>query len=183
VVNRREVLIASPGFEWPTGTQFSASAPALGAVPATVDGGVGFVGGLVTRTAPFENCTVRPVAAGNSCVLRYNDQSATLEGVVIDSRCRWPVEGATVELSTLGAVPTLVRTTTTDELGRYRIGALVGGTSYAVLVSQPLRWPPNDPYAVQRAYLDLRDNLTVQAGTTRSYDLVLQRQVACEFTQ
>jgi hypothetical protein len=182
VVNRREVLIASPGFEWPTGTQFSASAPALGAVPATVDGGVGFVGGLITRTAPFENCTVRPVAAGNSCVLRYNDQSATLEGVVIDSRCRWPVEGATVELSALGASPTVVRTTTTDQFGRYRIGALVGGTSYAVLVSQPLRWPPNDPFAVQRAYLDLRDNLTVQAGTTRTYDLTLQRQVACEFT-
>ncbi|NJD64735.1 MAG: hypothetical protein FIB00_05755 [Chloroflexi bacterium] len=182
VVNRREVLIASPGFEWPTGAQYSASAPALGAVPSTIAGGVGFVGGLVTRTAPFENCAVRPVAAGNSCVLRYNDQSATVAGVVLDSRCGWPVEGATVELSTLGAGPTLVRTTTTDELGRYRIGALVGGTSYAVLVSQPLRWPPGDPYAVQRAYLDLRDTVTAQAGKTRTYDLTLPRQVACVFT-
>jgi len=182
VVNRREVLVASPGFEWPTGVQFSPSAPALGAVPSAVEGGVGFGGGVVLRTAPFENCAVRPVAAGNSCVMRYNDQSATVEGVVLDSRCGWPVEGATVELSTLGNGPTVVRTTTTDELGRYRIGALVGGTSYAVLVSQLLRWPPGDPYAVQRAYLDLKDTLTVHAATTKTYDLVLPRQVPCALT-
>jgi hypothetical protein len=183
VVGRREVLIASSGFEWPTGVQFSPSAPAIGGVPSAVDSGVGFVGGLVTRTVPFENCTVRPPAVGSSCVMRYNDQSATVEGVVIDSACRWPVEGATVELSSLGAVPTVVRTTTTDQLGRYRIGALVGGTRYAVLVSQPLRWPPGDPFAVQRAYLDLADTLTVQTGKTMTYHLALPRQVSCEFTQ
>jgi hypothetical protein len=182
VVGRREVLIASPGFEWPTGVQFSPSAPAVGVVPSAVDGGVGFVGGLVTRTVPFENCAVRPPAVGSSCVMRYNDQSATVEGVVIDSACRWPVEGATVELSALGNGPTVVRTTTTDQVGRYRIGALVGGTSYAVLVSQPLRWPPGDPFAVQRAYLDLQDTMTVQAATTKTYDLVLHRQVPCALT-
>jgi len=183
VVGRREVLIASPGFEWPTGVQYSPSAPTLGNVPSTVDGGVGFVGGLVTRTVPFEDCTLRPLVGGSSCVLRYNDQSATVEGVVTDSRCRWPVEGATVELSALGASPTVVRTTMTDQLGRFRIGALVGGASYAVHVSQPLRWPPGDPFAVQRAYLDFDDTLTAQAGTTLTYDLDLQRQVECEDTQ
>jgi hypothetical protein len=182
VVNRRDILIASPGFDWPTGVEYSPSAPTLGAVPSSVEGGVGFVGGLVTRTVPFESCTSRPEYSGNSCVLRYNDQSATVEGVVIDSRCDWPVEGATVELSTPSAGLALVRTTTTDQSGRYRIGALVGGTTYAVLVSQPLRWPPGDPFAVQRAYVDLQSTVTAQTGTTRTQNFVLQRQVACALT-
>jgi hypothetical protein len=183
VVHRRDVLIASPGFDWPAGVQYSPSAPTLGPVPSPIEGGVGFVGGLVTRTVPFENCTVRPAVSGSSCVLRYIDQSATVEGVVTDSRCGWPVEGAAVELSTPGAPPTVVRTDTTDQYGRYRVGALVGGTTYAVLVSQPLRWPPNDPYAVQRAYVDLQTTVTAQAATTRTQDLVLHRQVECQLTQ
>jgi len=182
VVARREVMIASPGFVWPTGSQYSPSAPALGNLPSTLDGGVGFVGGLATRTVPFEDCTLRPLTWGSSCEMRHNDQSATVEGVVTDSRCGWGVEGATVELSVLGTSPTVVRTTTTDQLGHYRIGALVGGTSYAVLVSQPLLWPPV-PFANERAYLDFTGTLTAQAGTTQYYNLDLQRLVECEFTQ
>jgi hypothetical protein len=169
VVNRRDILIASPGFDWPTGVQFLPSTPVLGPVPSSIQGGTGFLGGLATRTVPFESCT-EP-----SCVLRYNDQSATVEGVVTDSRCGTPVEGATVELSAPGAPG---RTTTTEQDGRYRIGALGGGTTYAVLVTQPLWWPPGDPYA-RRAYEDLRTTITAQVATTTTRNLVLQRQVAC----
>ncbi len=182
VIGRREVLVASSGSAWPSAVQFSPSALGAGDVPSALDGGVGFVGGVVTRTVPFESCTVQPAAAGSSCTMRYNDQSATVEGVVTDSRCRWPVEGATVRLTALGASPTVVRTTTTDQLGRYSVGALVGGTSYAINVSQPLKWPPGDPFAVQPAYEDFNDTLTAQAGTTETYDLDLHRDVACELT-
>jgi len=181
VIGRREVLVASSGSEWPSATAFSAAAPA-GGVPSAVDGGVGFMGGVVTRTVPFENCKLDPPVVGSSCVMRYTDQSATVAGVVTDSRCRWPVEGATVVLTARDGSPTVIRTTTTDQLGRYSIGALVGGTSYAINVSQPLKWPPGDPFAVQPAYEDFNDTLTAQTGTTKTYDLDLQRNVACEFT-
>jgi len=180
VIGRREVLVASSGSQWPSGSHFSASALTGGGVSLVLDGGVGFVGGVATRTVPFENCTVEPPTAGSSCMMRYNDQSATVEGVVIDSRCRWPVEGATVVLTALGDSPAVVRTTTTDELGHFRIGALVGGTSYAVHASQPLRWPPD--YPVLAAYEDFDDTLPAPtAGTTETYNLELRRLVECQF--
>jgi len=182
VVGRREVVVASSGSSWPTGVQFSAAAPAITQAPSAVEGGVGFVGGVVIRTVPFENCDLRPRTIGAVCEMRYNDQTLTIEGTIVDSMCDWGVEGAVVELSELGGTgPTVIRTAKTDQDGRYWISGLVGGTSYGLLVTHPLRWAPDDGFATQHAYLDHEDILSFGPGQTVSHDIVLQRQVPCVY--
>jgi len=183
VVGRREIMIAVSDSEWPTGVELSPSAPAVGDVPSAVAGGVGFVGGVVTRTVPFENCAIYPSGGTTVCELHYNAESVTVKGVVTDAVCHWPVEGATVELREPGGGPNnpvVVRTTTTDQHGYYEIGALVGGTSYGRLITHPALWPPDDPYAFIKIYPDYQDTVVFESGETATRNVVLPRAVPCE---
>jgi len=181
VIGKQEALVAAATTAWPTGVDFSPSAPLTGDVPSTIEGGVGFVGGVVTRRFPLETCRPVPQELGTFCEMRYGPESVTVRGVVTDPTCNLLVEGAAIELREIHGPgsPTVSRTTRTDRLGRFELGALLAGIEYSLLITHPALWPPEDPYTVVKVYPDYTDTLGFTPGETVVYDVPLVRPVPC----
>jgi hypothetical protein len=135
-----ELWVAGSGTAWPTGTDYLARRLNLPDALSEISGSGGFVGGVLTRTVPFEACEI--VAIGpvrDHCKLRYDGSTATLSGTLRDATCGGPVVGAVVQLREIDPglpTPYRIRPTGSGAAGEYRIGALQTGLRHVLTVRQ-----------------------------------------------
>lgn len=129
-LNRKEIKIISSGSSWLFDPGFSEEIASLPDVTSNVKHGVGFIGGIVTKTVPFEYCTtVATPSRDDVCVLTYSSRSASLKGTVWDQVCgEQPLRNVSVSLSERGR--DLIRSTSTDARGYFRIEALEPAVEY-----------------------------------------------------
>ena len=158
-----DLRIALSGAPWPYDPEWSNATTFLPDVSLSVEGGLGFLGGVLTRTVPYETCYVLGAENDEYCELVYTDRPAAVEGVVRErvetaEGCEpvprpgaivflWENDRPDVDRSVTvediqGATFTLrkpdgvkVRTAFTRSDGSYRISALVPGLEYGVAVS------------------------------------------------
>jgi hypothetical protein len=177
VVEKREVLVVGSEAEWPSGPAYGTARLGLSDPPSNISNAVGFLGGVLTKRLPYENCELESASpAADYCRLRYDASSATLRGVVTDTTCgnQW-LPGADVRLWELDPPPGTsrrIRPTLSGHTGRYEIGALEAGTRYALRV----RGPRLDGIL---AYEDHVDTLAFEPGELATRDVGLRRLVSC----
>jgi len=180
-VERQEIRIVRSGSIWPSGIEF----PSLLLLPPNVENAVGFLGGVVTTTVPWEHCTWLP-ARSLPCFMTYDSRSVTVAGTVTDGTCGGPISRmsapADIRLTELNwgwdgeALETgQSRITSTDGNGAYRVSGLHSFKYYALSVSHPAGWPPDRP--VMPVYVEHEDTLWFSPGEHVTLDVALQRQI------
>jgi hypothetical protein len=138
-VERRELRVVASGAPWPTGQTYSTSGLGVPDGSSSVTNSLGFLGGVLTRTIPYENCVIETVGPSSGhCILRYDAASATLRGTVKDASCGGgPVVRAAVVLREINPEqpgrPKL-RTTVSNLAGTFEIGALEAGRRYRLTI-------------------------------------------------
>ncbi len=176
-VSGRTVWAAGSEAAWPSGEEWS-TVRLGGPGPGNVTDGLGFVGGVLTKTIPYEDCTyVQRTATNSYCRLHYDSTSAVLSGTVSDPLCGLRVSRATVQLRELEPkAPEVakIRSTYTDPAGGYWIGGLVPGMTYAMTVhrSEP-------PGSIPPEYDDYQATLRFSPGERATRDLDLHRNPKC----
>jgi hypothetical protein len=163
---------------WPRGAQFSAGGLNVSDVPTNLTNAVGFLGGVLTRLVPYEDCTlVGPTPPTQHCVLNYDDEVITLRGVVRDADCSNGIAEASVALEALSPDSTgfrKLRFNRTTSLGSYRISALDASVRYVLRVTYPTPAGSGNPQ-----YFEHTDTLEFTPGEQRTYDVVLRRLGGC----
>jgi hypothetical protein len=180
VVERRELLVVRSGAEWPSGLDYSAGRLGLTDAPSNLSNAMGFLGGVLTRSLPYENCEIESVPPSTDyCRLRYDETSVTLSGVLRELRCgNAPVRSATVRLREIDpppGAPRRIRFTLSDHLGHYEIGALEAGKRYTLSVHR------TGPDGFEE-YADHRETLTFTPGERVTRDITLERLGSCSET-
>jgi hypothetical protein len=169
--DRRQLWAAAAGGVWPAGVDYSPGALG-GAAPSNGVNGVGFVGGVLTRIVPYENCTLAGVTSGY-CVLHYDSTSASLSGTLTDPKCNFAVARADVRLTELDAPPTerpKQRWMQSGMAGNYWIGGLVPGMRYRLTVSRNESPEPFTP-----EYATYQDTIQFTPGQQETRDVAMQR--------
>ena len=77
-----DIWIVFSGSPWPYDPEWSRITAFLPEVASNIDGGLGFFGGVLTRTIPFETCHIIGSSPGDICELVYTDRTTAVEGVV-----------------------------------------------------------------------------------------------------
>jgi hypothetical protein len=171
-IEKRELRVVGSGSEWPAGRKYSPGRLGVPDAPSNVSNSVGYLGGVLTKLLPYENCQIIGRDPPAYCKLRYDASVASVRGTVTDVLCTGgAVAGATVELRELDpALPAnpRVRFTDTNRLGEFEIGALEPGR-YALLVSRYIVSSPLDQYE------EHRDTLEFAAGEHATYGVGLRR--------
>ena len=175
-VHRREFFIVGSASEWPAEDDLDPNRLGGPGVVSTVSNAVGFLGGVLTRTVPYEFCRLEGPPGAPHCRLRYDDAMAIVEGTVRDVVCDHPRPGALVELRTLEldeAGYRRVRYATADSAGEFRIEALEGEREYAgrVVFESP------DP---NQRFREHTDTIRLASAERRTYDVDLERFGGCE---
>lgn len=191
----RRVWIVGSGAEWPSKAGYSPLGLGETERTSNVSNAVGFVGGVVTKLLPYENCgfyawrewpELRPDSSQaphpEHCWLRYDGSSATLEGTVTETRCGdGPVEEVTLQLVEMDGIPPearQVRPFVTGSDGRFRIGALKPGMRYFLKArAKPVPIFGSGEFDV---YTLRYDTLTFMAGEEMEYDIGLRRLNPCD---
>ncbi len=144
--------------------------------PGNITNGVGFLGGTLSKTIPYEDCGYEsPSGTAEYCRLRYDSTTVTLTGRVWDPVCAAPVPRARVTLQELDPrplEPTKIRYVYSDVHGRYWIGALEPGMRYAMTVHRNER-PANWGGGPFQEYQDYQATLTFTSGQQATQDLEL----------
>jgi len=182
-VESRDLWIVGSESEWPSGQEYSAWALAISDRPSNVSNAVGFLGGVLTKVVPYENCTFQ-TGMGTSpayCQLRYAPESATLRGTIVETRCGdGLMDTVTVEIRELNTQPASarkVRSTFTNPLGRFEIGALEAGVQYSLRARAK---PEPDPFWGEVDIHTIHtDTLEFNPGEVLTYDIGLRRLTAC----
>ena len=160
---------------WPDGQGYSLYRLTAGG--GNYSNALGFVGGVIIKVIPYENCELIGGAASDYCVMRYHSASASISGQVSEVRCgNGPIRGAKVELLELDPVPPAKaqrRSTSTGRNANYSISALVPGVRYA-LRAEFIVDPAVAVYSVHA------DTLVFQAGERRTYDVGLELMSGCQ---
>jgi hypothetical protein len=137
-VRREEIRVAVARADWP----YDPGLPDLdallpGVVPTNVENGFGYVGGVATWTIPFHHC--HAVAAEPDAVLdcpvRFDAESASLEGRVVWERCNGSPALPTVRLTerfTDGSE--FIRSWKAGWDGRYRFEGITPGAELSIEV-------------------------------------------------
>jgi len=181
-IEKTELWVAGSEAAWPAGKQYSVGGLAVTEGPSNISHSLGYVGGVLTRTIPYERCAFEgPGTAEDYCRLRYDDATVTLSGIVAETRCSGgPLDSVTVQLRELDPVPPArvkVRTTLTNRSGEFRIGALEPGMRYAIKVRAK---PQPDPFWGEVDIHNIHtDTLEYTRGEQAHYDVGLQRLTAC----
>lgn len=191
LVETRELRIVGSEAAWPAGEGYSPGG--LGAAGRTynVTNAVGFLGGVLTRVIPYEDCELRSDGAPVPpyCRLRYGPETATVTGTVNETRCGdGPIDSATVQLTEIGQEPSRIRTVLSGQAGTFSIGALEPGIPHFLWVRAPT--VPSDSVFDLRTFryvytkwVDIHtlhtDTLTFVPGQEEEYDIDLQRLTPC----
>ena len=132
-IEKQEFFIVGSRAEWPSGSEYSAGGLSVPDAPSNISNSIGFLGGVLTRRVPYESCLIQgPAPAPEHCKLRYDEDSASIEGQVVDVLCETgPVAAALVTLTELdadAAVFRKVRLTSTRRTGVFENSALDAAT-------------------------------------------------------
>ncbi|MCJ7629322.1 MAG: hypothetical protein MUO50_13165, partial [Longimicrobiales bacterium] len=140
-------------------------------------------GGVLTKVIPYEICTFQGGGAPvpDHCRLRYNQESATLSGTVIETRCGdGPIDSVTVELREMELEPAAirkVRTTLTNRAGEFEIGGLEPGIRYFLKARAK---PEPDPFWGEVDIHTIHtDTLEFTPGQQTEYGVLLRRLTEC----
>jgi len=149
--------------------------------PQDMRNGIGFLGGVVTRSLPVESCVIPAwtdaSALGTPCEVTYSAASATMQGTVRDALCGDSLGGAFVELEApLGgphryAQVRKVRTHASD--GAYRIAGLDPGVPHVRRVWNETEW-----YVAGRIWAAREDTVEFLPGQRLTVDIDLQRRLS-----
>jgi len=189
VPEKREIWIAGSETPWPAGGYAPGALGESGSTSNVTDG-VGFLGGVLTKVIPYEDCEFRSDGAPVPpyCLLRYGPETATVTGTVREPLCVGPLDSVTVRLSELGRDPARIRTVLTTRAGGFLIGALEPGIPHALWVRAPQ--VPIDSVFDTRAWryvytewTDVHtlhtDTLTLMPGQRLEYAIQLARLFPC----
>jgi hypothetical protein len=175
---------------WPAGAGYSPGGLGESGGTSNVTNAVGFLGGVLTKTIPYEYCEFRSDGAPVPpyCLLRYGPATATVSGTVTEPLCVGALDSVTVRLSELDRDPARIRTVLTTRTGQFLIGALEPGIPHALSVRAPQ--VPIDSVFDTRAWryvytewTDVHtlhaDTLTFMPGQRLEYAVQLARLFPC----
>lgn len=173
LIEKQELWIVGSGAEWPSNQAYSAETLGVPDSLSNISHSVGYLGGVLTKLIPYENCRIPYASLRDYCQLRYDAAAATLKGTVTDVLCTGEgVPGATVELRELDpadASRPKIRFTSTSHSGEYEIGGLVAGGRYALSVNRFIKSNPSEQYE------EHTDTLVFTQGESITYDVDLRR--------
>jgi hypothetical protein len=182
-IEDRELWIVGSESAWPSGQEYSLWGLALQERASNVTNAVGFLGGVLTKVIPYENCSFQGGGAPvpEHCRLRYGPESATLRGTVSEVRCGdGPTDSTRVELREMDTEPAAirkVRTTLTNRAGEFQIGALEPGVRYFLKVRAK---PEPDPFWGEVDIHNIHtDTLEFTPGEQADYGVLLRRLTEC----
>jgi hypothetical protein len=175
--------------EWPT-SGYSAGSLGESGLTSNVTNAVGFLGGVLTKLIPYERCSfqVGEAPVPQYCLLRYNQETATVRGTIRETRCGdGPLDSVTVQLTEMDRDPARIRTVLSNA-GEFLIGALEPGIPHSMWVHAPPI--PVDSvwnvYAWRWVYTEWEDihtlhtdTLTFIPGEQVQYDINLERLTSC----
>jgi len=134
-LGRQRIVVIASGDRWP----FTASSALRDLMHPNMVGnvvnGTGYLAGLLIRSFPRENCSLK-LPLQEFCTVRYSLTSASLEGTVLAACTGAPVQGAQVILEEVTG--NRLRGTMSSGSGAYRIEGLEVGLPYRLLVSHPV---------------------------------------------
>ena len=189
-VAHRELWIVGSEAAWPAGG-YSQRALGEAGLTSNVTHAVGFFGGVLTKVLPYEDCTFQSDGAPvpDYCLLRYNQETATVSGTVTEPRCVGPLDSVVVRLTEQNRDPARIRTALTNGVGEFLIGALEPGIPHFLWVRAPRvpidsMWDTNLWSWVYTDWEDIHtlhtDTLTFLPGQRVAYAISLERLVACD---
>jgi hypothetical protein len=191
LVEKRELRIVGSEAEWPAGQGYSPGGLGESGRVSNVTNAVGFLGGVLTRVIPYEDCRFRSEGASDPryCRLRYGPETATVTGIVSETRCRdGALDSVTVQLTEMGREPPRIRTALSTRAGEFSIGALEPGIPHFLWVRAPPIPSDSmfDVYSFRYVYtkwVDVHtlhtDTLTFVPGQRLEYDIGLERLTPC----
>ncbi len=189
-VASRKLWIVGSEAEWPT-SGYSVRALGESGLTSNVTNAVGFLGGVLTKLTPYEDCALQSddATVPQYCLLRYNPETATVAGTVNEPRCVGPLDSVTVQLTEMDQEPVRIRTALSNRAGEFSIGALEPGIPHVLWVRAP-PIPIDSVWNVYAwrweyvAWADIHtlhtDTLTFMPGQQVEYDINLERLTACE---
>lgn len=192
IVPNRELWIVGSEAAWPAGG-YSPSALGESGRTSNVTNAVGFLGGVLTKVIPYEDCEFQSDGAPvpDYCLLRYGRETATVSGTVSETRCVGPLDSVTVQLTEMDREPARIRTVLSNRAGEFLIGALEPGISHFLWVRAP-PIPIDSVFDLRRfsyVYTEWEDihtlptdTLTFMPGQQVEYDINLQRLTPCSQT-
>lgn len=186
----RDLFIVGSEAAWPTGG-YTAGAIGESGRTSNVTNAVGFLGGVLSKIIPYEDCVFQRGTAPvpQYCRLRYNSETATLAGTVRETLCGdGPRDSVIVQLTEMDQDPARIRKVLTTRAGTYEIGALEPGIRHFLWVRAPP--VPSDSVFDLRTfswvYTDWKDvhtlptdTLTFLPGEHRQYDIDVERLTPC----
>jgi len=181
LVEKRVLWTVGSEIAWPSGPAYSTSALVPWEGASNISNSLGFVGGVLTRSVPFESCVLEgPAPLPDHCRLRYDAASATLRGTVAETRCSLgPFDSLLVTLREVRQ-PTAVRrvrTTLTNRLGEFEIAGLEAGVRHVLTVRPPTR--RDERGFIIDLYTQHTDTLEFTPGEQKRYDIGLRRLDEC----
>jgi hypothetical protein len=127
-----EIAMVASGERWPYNYLQATPTISHPNVAKNVVGGVGFVGGVLTKFFPYSPEACSLTLPGDYCDITFNAESVTVGGTVVD-RCRLlPIAEATVALHEVTG--NRIRSTVTDGEGRYQIRGLESELDYRLSI-------------------------------------------------
>jgi len=180
---KRDFLFVASGSPWPKGLQYVPSALGVLSTASDVENGVGFLGGVLTKSIQPVGCTLE-ADTHDPCVLTYDSTSVTLKGSVQDALTGDPLRGSQIHLTEIlpdSSPPTKLRGSTNDQ-GSFEFGAVEAGVRHVYRVSHPAicNHFVSDHYAP--IFLDHVDTLPAYAPAEHATadDVALQRNPDCD---
>ncbi len=171
--------------EWPA-SGYSPSGLGESGLTSNVTHAVGFLGGVLTKLIPYEHCRFQGGGAPHYCLLRYNQETATVTGTVRETRCRdGPIDSVTVQLTEMDRQPARIRSVLSNQAGEFLIGALEPGIPHSMWVRAPpipvdSMWNWGWVYTKWEDIYTLHtDTLTFMPGQQVEYDISLERLTSC----
>jgi len=189
LVENRTLWIVGSAVAWPTGG-YSPDALGDSGWTSNVTHAVGFLGGVLSKVIPYEDCRFETGGAPvpQYCRLRYDRTTALVTGTVREPLCYGLLDSVTVRLTELDRDPARVRTVLTSRAGEFLIGALEPGVPHALSVRAP-QVPVDsvfDPRAFRYVYTEWADvhtrhadTLTLTPGQRLEYGIQLARLFPC----
>lgn len=176
-IEKREMLVIGSGSAWPEGAEHSTWALGASSGDSNIDNAIGYLGGILTRRIPYENCRIEQLAIDPKpyCVLRYDESSVTLAGTVTDVVCLEPVVEATVRVRELDPDPAegrKLRLAATTRGGRFEITALEAGRRYEISI-----WKGD--FEGFDLYAEYADTLQFTPGQVVTHDVGLTPLLPC----
>jgi hypothetical protein len=188
-IANRELWIVGSAAEWPAGG-YSQRALGESGLTSNVTNAVGFLGGVLTKVIPYEDCAFQSDGAPvpDYCRLRYGSETATVIGTVSEPRCVGPLDSVVVQMTEMNREPARIRTVLSNGAGEFVVGALEPGIPHVVWARAP-PVPIDSVFNVYRftweysEWMDIHtphtDTVTFMPGQRLEYDIRLERLLPC----